>query len=82
MAVSRLRLPRLKPSPVPESEHCRVRARECRALAGRLRLDFARERMLNAADGFERSALESREREITGGMSRLGELVRGLHRVG
>ena len=67
---------------MPESEHCRVRARECRALAGRLRLDFARERMLNAADGFERNALERREREINSGMSRLGELVRGLHRVG
>jgi hypothetical protein len=75
-------LPKLKPSPglVPESEHCRVRARECRALAGRLRLDFARERMLNAADNFERNALEMKEREITFGMSRLGELVHELHR--
>jgi hypothetical protein len=75
--------PRLKALPglVPESEHCRVRARECRALAGRLRLDFARECMLNAADRFERNARETREREITHGMSRLGELLHGLHRA-
>jgi hypothetical protein len=65
---------------MPESEHCRARARECRALAGHLHLDFAREHMLKAAADFDRNALEIREREITHGMSRIGELVRGLRR--
>ncbi|MGH6788784.1 MAG: hypothetical protein ACRECC_03785 [Pseudolabrys sp.] len=81
--------PKFVPSPnlvpaslVPESQRFRVRARECRVLAGRLHLDFARERMLSAADGFERGARDAQEREIAGGISQLGELVRGLHRTG
>jgi len=65
----------------PESQRCRARARECRALAGRLRVDFAREHMLNAAAGFERNAREAQEREIARGISQLSELVRGLHRA-
>ncbi|MGC1465565.1 MAG: hypothetical protein WA792_07515 [Pseudolabrys sp.] len=74
--------PRLVPtSLVPESQRCRVRARECRALASRLRVDFAREHLLKAADGFERSARDAQEREIGHGISQLGELVRGLHRT-
>jgi hypothetical protein len=36
--------------------------------------------MLKAAADFDRNALEIREREITHGMSRIGELVRGLRR--
>ena len=68
------------PGFMPDSEHCRARARECRALASRLRLDFAREHMLKAATDFERNAFELREREITFGISRMGELVHGLHR--
>jgi hypothetical protein len=68
------------PSLVPESQRFRARARECRVLAARLRLDFARERMLNAADRFEQSARDAQAREIEHGIVQLGELVRGLHR--
>jgi hypothetical protein len=72
--------PPAPPGPVPHSQHCRARARECRALAGRLRLDSARQQMLSAAEDFERIAYEAREREIVHGMSQLGALMRGLHR--
>jgi hypothetical protein len=70
----------LTPSPslVPESQHWRVRARQCRAIASRMRGDFAREHMLKAADTFELKAEESKEREIAHGISRMGELMRGL----
>jgi hypothetical protein len=68
------------PGPVPHSQHCRARARECRMLAGQLRLDSARRQMLSAAEDFERIAYEAREREIVHGMSQLGALMRGLHR--
>jgi hypothetical protein len=72
------------PSPglVPESQHWRARAREFRVLADRSRLDFARERFLKAADDCERNALDAAEREITRGISRIGDLVRDLHRAG
>jgi hypothetical protein len=76
----------LTPSPsqvpdiAPESQHWRVRARQCRAIAGRMQDDFAREHMLKAADTFELEAEESKEREIVHGISRMGELMRGLHR--
>jgi hypothetical protein len=68
------------PSLVPESQRCRVRARECRALAAQLHGDFARDHMLKAADDFERIARDAAEREIVHGIWQLGELVRGLHR--
>jgi hypothetical protein len=38
--------------------------------------------MLKAADTFELEALQSREREIVHGISRMGELMRGLYRGG
>jgi hypothetical protein len=74
--------PRALPAPtfVPESLHWRARARECRLAASRLRQDFARERMLKAAETFERNAREMRDREIAGGVSRIGELVSELYR--
>jgi hypothetical protein len=81
-------MPTDAPEPVPspglalESQHWRARARECRALAGRSQLDFARERFLKAADDCERNALDAAEREITRGISRIGDLVRDLHRAG
>ena len=68
----------IAPNIVPESQHWRARARQCRAIASRMRGDFARERMLKAADTFELKAQESREREIVHGISRMGELMRGL----
>jgi hypothetical protein len=43
-----------------------------------MRGDFAREHMLKAADTFELKAEESKEREIAHGISRMGELMRGL----
>jgi hypothetical protein len=72
--------PYLMPSPslVPQSQHWVLRARQCRAIASRMRHDFAREHMLKAADTFDLKALESREREIVHGISRMGELMRGL----
>jgi hypothetical protein len=75
--------PRALPSPsfVPESLRWRARARECRLAASRMRQDFARERMLKAAETFDRNAREVREREIAGGVSRIGELVWELYRA-
>ena len=74
--------PKFTPSPplVPESQHWLNRARQCRQIAGRMRQDFAREHMLNAAAAFERNAAESREREIARGIRQLGTLVHELHR--
>ncbi len=73
--------PKDTPSPplVPESQHWLNRARQCRQIAGRMRQDFAREHMLNAAAAFERNAAESREREIARGIRELGTLVHELH---
>jgi hypothetical protein len=68
------------PNIVPQSQHWLARARQCRAIADRMRNEFAREHMLKAADSFELEAQESREREIAHGISRMGELVRGLRR--
>jgi hypothetical protein len=70
------------PGLAPESQHWRARARECRALADRSRLDFAREHFLRAADDCERNALDAAEREISRGISRIGDLVRELNRAG
>jgi len=73
--------PKDAPSPplVPESQHWLNRARQCRQVADRMRQDFAREHMLNAAAAFERNAAESREREIARGIGQIGSLMRGLH---
>lgn len=68
------------PSLVPESQYWATRARQCRLIASRMQQDFVREHMLTAAENFERNATESREREITRGISRIGELMRDLHR--
>ena len=43
-----------------------------------MRGDFARAPMLKAADTFDLKAQESKEREIVHGISRMGELMRGL----
>jgi hypothetical protein len=43
-----------------------------------VRDDFARAANSKAADTFELKALESKEREIVHGISRMGELMRGL----
>ena len=74
--------PRMTPSPrlVPESQHWLFRAQQCRAIASRMQQDFAREHMLKAAENFERSARETKEREIARGITRIGELMRDLHR--
>jgi hypothetical protein len=74
--------PKSMPSPnlVPESQHWRLRAQQCRFIATRMQQDFAREHMLKAADTFERNADETKEREISRGISRIGELMRDLHR--
>jgi hypothetical protein len=69
------------PKPIPESQHCRARARECRAVAARFRVDFARSQMLKTADDFERIARDAREREIVHGIAQLGALVRKVHRA-
>ncbi len=69
-------------TPVPTSQRFRDRALECRAAASRFRVDFARNQMLKVAEDFERIAQEAREREITQGISRMGNLVRDLHRAG
>ncbi len=65
--------------PMPESLHCRARARECRAMAARFRGDFARRHMLKAADDFERMARDAQEREVLTGIAQLGQLVGVLH---
>ncbi len=68
--------------PRPESLNFRARALECRAIATRLRVDFARNQMLKTADDFERIAYDEREREIVHGMAQLGALVRKVHEAG
>jgi hypothetical protein len=67
--------------PLPESLHYLVRARECRSMAARFRVDFARQRMLMAAAEFERIAENARDRELAGGIAELGALVGNLHRA-
>ena len=68
--------------PRPESLNFRDRALECRVIAARFRVDFARNQMLKTADDFERIAYDEREREIVHGMAELGALVRRVHRAG
>jgi purine nucleoside permease len=69
------------PKPIPESQRCRARALECRAVAGRLRVDFARTQMLKTAADFDRAARDAREREIVHGIAELGVLVHKVHRT-
>ena len=72
--------PRLAPSRLgPESLNYRTRARECRAMAARFRVDFARSQMLKTAENFDRIAREEREREIEFGIAQLGMLVCKVH---
>ena len=66
---------------MPESLHCRARARACRAMAERFQGDFARSHMLKAAADFERMANDAQDREVLTGIARLGELVSVMHRL-
>ncbi|MGH6664408.1 MAG: hypothetical protein ACREB2_05840 [Pseudolabrys sp.] len=68
--------------PRPESLNFRARALECRMIAARFRVDFARSQMLKTADDFERIAHDEREREIVHGIAELGALVRKVHEAG
>jgi len=66
---------------IPESRRCRERAVECRSVAGRLRLQNARDQMLRAAADYERMARDAEQREIAQGLSLLRALVvRQRHR--
>jgi hypothetical protein len=67
--------------PLPESLHYLVRARECRSVAARFRVDFARRHMLMAAAEFERIAENARDRELAGGIAELGARVSRLHQA-
>lgn len=60
---------------IPESRRCRERALECRAVAGRLRMQIARARMLKVAADYERMARDAEQREIAQGLSFLRALV-------
>ena len=60
---------------IPESRRCRERARQCRSVAGLLRVQNAREQMLKAAANYERMARDAEQREIAQGVSLLGALV-------
>lgn len=60
---------------IPESSRCRKRARECRTIAGQLRVQDARDQMLKAAADYERMALDAEKREIAQGLSELRTLV-------
>jgi hypothetical protein len=62
---------------VPESRRCRTRARECRLIAERLRVQAAREQMLKAASDFDRMAHDAEQREIEQGLSYLRALANG-----
>ena len=66
---------------IPESRRCRERAIECRSIAGRLRVQNARDQMLRAAADYERMARDAEQREIAQGLSLLRALViRQRHR--
>jgi purine nucleoside permease len=65
--------------PVPESQRARARALECRAMAARFRVDFARRQLLRTAATFDRIAEDAAAREIETGVSRLGLLVSKVH---
>lgn len=60
---------------MPESRRCRERALECRNVAGRLRVQNARDQMLRVAADYERMARDAEQREIAQGLSYLRALV-------
>ena len=60
---------------IPESRRCRARAIECHSVAGRLRVQNARDQMLKAAADYERMARDAEQREIAQGLSLLRALV-------
>lgn len=60
---------------LPESRRCRERAIECRSVAGRLRVQNARDQMLKAAADYERMARDAEQREIAQGVSLLRALI-------
>ncbi|HEY6400605.1 MAG TPA: hypothetical protein VI479_04310 [Blastocatellia bacterium] len=64
---------------VPESRRCRMRAKECRILAERLRAQRAREVMLKAVSDYERMAREAEQQEIAQGLSRLRAVASDLY---
>jgi len=70
---------RLIPRPGPESLNYRARAHDCRAMAARFRVDFARTQMLKSAENFDRIARDEREREIGLGIAELGVMVCRVH---
>jgi hypothetical protein len=60
---------------MPESRRCRLRALECRAIAGRLRMPNARVQMLKVAADYERMAGDAELREIAQGLRHLRRLA-------
>jgi hypothetical protein len=60
---------------IPESRRCLERALECRTVAGRLRVQNARDQMLRVAADYERMARDAEQREIAQGLSHLRALV-------
>lgn len=60
---------------MPESRRCRERALECRSVAGRLRVQYARDQMLKVAADYERMARDAEQREIAQGLSHLRALA-------
>ena len=60
---------------IPESRRCRERALECRTVAGRLRVQNARDQMLRVAANYERMARDAEQREIAQGLSYLKALI-------
>lgn len=70
----------MSPSIIPESRRFRTRARECRTMAERLRVQAAREQMLKAASDFERMAQEAEQREIAQGLGQLNDFAASQHR--
>jgi hypothetical protein len=60
---------------IPESRRCRQRALECRTVAGRLRVQNARDQMLKVAADYERMARDAEQREIAQGLSHLKALI-------
>ena len=63
------------PVAMPESRRCRERALECRTVAGRLRVQIARNQMLKVAADYERMARDAEQREIAQGLTHLRALV-------
>jgi hypothetical protein len=86
--MERGRIGKIMPTPVakvlparpgPDSLNYRARALECRAMAARFRVDFARSQLLKSAENFERIARDEREREIVHGIAELGVMVCRVH---